>query len=166
MSSAGGPPRGHACWCWPEEACRKEAGCHGGRGVGPESNTAGCSRDGRGGSTVGGDHRCPRPRRVDGAGRPDRRVRRPGVRGDRVDERCPVRARPAGAGGLAGRDRRRAEGQGLAPLACKTDKIDAWVLAELSAGTWSRRSGCPPRRCARNGNGPGGGCTWCATAPR
>ena len=56
--------------------------------------------------------------------------------------------------------------KGLAPLACKTDKIDAWVLAELSAGTWCRRSGCPPRRCAPSGNGPAGGCTWSATAPR
>ena len=29
----GASPRGHACWCWPEEACRKEAGCHGARRV-------------------------------------------------------------------------------------------------------------------------------------
>ncbi len=28
---------------------------------------------------------------------------------------------------------RRAEGEGLAPLMCKTDKIDAWMLAELPA---------------------------------
>jgi transposase len=49
-----------------------------------------------------------------------------------VDERRPVRPRPARVCRLAGRDRRRAEGQGLAPLACKTDRIDAWVLAELS----------------------------------
>jgi hypothetical protein len=33
------------------------------------------------------------------------------------------------------------------------------------AGIWCPRSGCPPRRCARNGNAPGGG-TWCAIAPR
>jgi hypothetical protein len=32
--------------------------------------------------------------------------------------------------------------KGLAPLACKTDRIDAWVLAELSRRIWSRRSGC------------------------
>src|SRR5690242_8683532 len=37
--------------------------------------------------------------------------------------------------------------KGLAPLACKTDKIDSWVLAELSRGTWCRRSGCRLRRC-------------------
>src|ERR1035441_2483181 len=30
--------------------------------------------------------------------------------------------------------------KGLAPLACKTDKIDAWVLAELSRRTWCRPS--------------------------
>jgi transposase len=45
--------------------------------------------------------------------------------------------------------------KGLAPLA-----------AELSAGTWCRRSGCPPRRCAPSGSGPGGGCTWSGTGPR
>jgi transposase len=36
------------------------------------------------------------------------------------------------------------KGKGLAPLAGKTDRIDAWVLAERSAATWSPRSGCPP----------------------
>ena len=45
--------------------------------------------------------------------------------------RCPARARHARAGGLAGRDRRRAEGE-VAPLACKTDTIDSRVLALLS----------------------------------
>jgi transposase len=35
--------------------------------------------------------------------------------------------------------------KGLAPLACKTDKIDARVLAVLSDATWCRRSGCPIR---------------------
>jgi hypothetical protein len=34
------------------------------------------------------------------------------------------------------------------------------------AATWSRPSGCPPRRCAPNGNKPAGGCTWSGTAPR
>jgi transposase len=35
--------------------------------------------------------------------------------------------------------------KGLAPLACKTDRIDAWVLAEPHAASWCRRSGCPTR---------------------
>ena len=56
--------------------------------------------------------------------------------------------------------------KGLAPLACKTDKIDSWVLAELSRRDLARPSGCPPRRCAPNGNRLAGGCTWSATAPR
>ena len=57
---------------------------------------------------------------------------RAGAGGDRVDERRPLRARPARAGRLGRRDRRRGQKvKGLAPLACKTDKIDAWVLAEL-----------------------------------
>ena len=57
--------------------------------------------------------------------------------------------------------------KGLAPLACKTDRIDAWVLAELvaprpGAGDLATR----PRRCAPSASGPAGGCTWSATAPR
>ncbi len=53
-------------------------------------------------------------------------------RRDRVDERRALRARPARAGRLAGRDRRRAEGEGAGAAGCKTDRIDAWVLAELA----------------------------------
>ncbi len=56
--------------------------------------------------------------------------------------------------------------RGLAPLAAKTDKIDARVLAELPAGRWSRRSGCRRRRCAPSGSGPGSDCTWCAIGRR
>ena len=56
--------------------------------------------------------------------------------------------------------------KGLAPLACKTDKIDSWVLAELARRDLVPAIWLPARRCARSGNGPGGGCTWCATAPR
>src|SRR5512138_461696 len=67
------------------------------------------------------------------------------------------------------------EVKGLAPLACKTDRIDAWVLAELarrdlvpatpgywpsSRGvTWCRRSGRPTRACAPSGSALAGGCT-------
>ena len=52
--------------------------------------------------------------------------------GDRVDERRPVRPRPAGAAGWEVEIADAVKVKGLAPLACKTDKIDAWVLAELS----------------------------------
>jgi len=51
--------------------------------------------------------------------------------------------------------------KGLAPLAAKTDKIDARVLAELAVGTWSRRSGCPPRACEPSASEPASDCTWC-----
>ena len=54
--------------------------------------------------------------------------------------------------------------KGLAPLACKTDRIDAWVLAELARQISCRRSGCPIRACAPSESGRAGGCTWCATA--
>ena len=56
--------------------------------------------------------------------------------------------------------------KGLAPLACKTDRIDAWVLAELArAVSSSRRSGCPTRPCGRSGSGPASGSISSATAP-
>src|SRR3954462_349928 len=56
--------------------------------------------------------------------------------------------------------------KGLAPLAAKTDRIDAWVLAELSRRELVPAIWLPTRRCAPSGSGPAGGCTWCATAPR
>jgi hypothetical protein len=54
--------------------------------------------------------------------------------------------------------------KGLAPLACKTDRIDARVLAELSSGIWCRRSGCRRRSSAKSVSARGGGCTWSSTA--
>ena len=50
--------------------------------------------------------------------------------------------------------------KGLAPLACKTDRIDARVLAELAGVTWCRRSGSPTRSSAPSASGPA------AAAPR
>jgi len=56
--------------------------------------------------------------------------------------------------------------KGLAPLACKTDRIDAWVGSPSSrGGTWCRRSGCPTLRCEPSGSRRAGACIWCATAP-
>ena len=55
--------------------------------------------------------------------------------------------------------------KGLAPLACKTDRIDAWVLAELS-----RRDLVPAiwlpglRGRARSASVRAGGCIWSSTA--
>ena len=54
--------------------------------------------------------------------------------------------------------------KGLAPLACKTARIDAWVLAELAAMISCRRSGCPIRVYAPSASGCAGGCIWSATA--
>jgi transposase len=56
--------------------------------------------------------------------------------------------------------------KGLAPLACKTDKIDARVLAELSGVTWCPRSGCPTRASAASASWRASGCTWSAIARR
>jgi hypothetical protein len=52
------------------------------------------------------------------------------------------------------------------PLACKTDKIDAWVLAELSRRDLVPAIWLPAPGCVVTGSGPAGGCTWCGTAPR
>jgi transposase len=54
----------------------------------------------------------------------------------------------------------------LAPLAAKTDRIDARVLAELARMIWCRPSGCPTRRCVASASGPASGCTWSTTASR
>jgi transposase len=56
--------------------------------------------------------------------------------------------------------------KGLAPLACKTDRIDSQVLATLSQATWCRRSGCPIPASGRSVSSPGFGCTWSSTSRR
>jgi len=56
--------------------------------------------------------------------------------------------------------------KGLAPLACKTDRIDAWVLAELARRELVPAIWLPTPRCVPSGNGPASGCTWSATGPR
>ena len=56
--------------------------------------------------------------------------------------------------------------KGLAPLACKTDKIDARVLAELSWRVSFRRSGCPTRRFVASASWPATGCIWSGIARR
>ena len=57
--------------------------------------------------------------------------------------------------------------RGLAPLACKTDRIDAWVLGRARAG----RDLVPaiwlpdPLGPEPSASGPAGGCTSSATVP-
>ena len=53
--------------------------------------------------------------------------------------------------------------KGLAPLACKTDRIDAWVLAELSRRDLIPAIWLPTPRCGPIENGPGSGCIWFIT---
>ena len=53
--------------------------------------------------------------------------------------------------------------KGLAPLAAKTDKIDAHVLAELPAGTSCPRSGCPHQEFGQSASGPASDSIWSAT---
>ncbi|HZD37902.1 MAG TPA: hypothetical protein VE664_04605, partial [Actinomycetes bacterium] len=55
--------------------------------------------------------------------------------------------------------------KGLAPLACKTDRIDVWVLAELSRRDLVPAIWLPDPRSAAPGSGPGSHCTWCSIAP-
>ena len=60
------------------------------------------------------------------------RPRRAGGRGDRVDDRRPLRPRHPRVAGLGGRDRRRRQGQGPGAVGGEDDRIDARVLALLS----------------------------------
>ena len=54
--------------------------------------------------------------------------------------------------------------KGLAPLACKTDRIDAWVLAELARRDLVPAIWLPDHSYAPSASARVGGCTWCATA--
>ena len=54
--------------------------------------------------------------------------------------------------------------KGLAPLACKTDRIDAWCWLSWRAAISCRQSGCPTRRCAASASVRAGGCTWSGIA--
>ena len=56
--------------------------------------------------------------------------------------------------------------KGLAPLACKTDRIDAWVLAELSRRDLVPAIWLPDPSVRAERSGPASGCTSSATAAR
>jgi len=56
--------------------------------------------------------------------------------------------------------------KGLAPLACKTDRIDAWVLAELSRRDLVPEIWLPTPGVRAERERHGSGCTWSATGPR
>jgi len=55
---------------------------------------------------------------------------------------------------------------GLAPLACRTDRIDARVLADPSRRDLVLRSDCRPRRPAAHASERAGGSISCGTARR
>jgi transposase len=54
--------------------------------------------------------------------------------------------------------------KGLAPLACKTDRIDAWVLAELARRDLVPAIWLPDRASVPSASAHAGGCTSYATA--
>ena len=56
--------------------------------------------------------------------------------------------------------------KGLAPLAAKTDRIDAGSSPSSGAATSCPPSGCPIRRSGPSASGPASGSTSCATGPR
>ena len=56
--------------------------------------------------------------------------------------------------------------KGLAPLACKTDKIDSQVLATLSHRYLVPATGCLTRGSERSASSPGSGCIWSSTSRR
>jgi hypothetical protein len=52
-------------------------------------------------------------------------------------------------------------------LACKTERIDAWVLPRaVPPRPGPGDLAAHPRGCVPPGSGPGSGCTWSATGPR
>jgi transposase len=56
--------------------------------------------------------------------------------------------------------------KGLAPLACKTDKIDSMVLAVLSHRELVPAIWLPDPRVRDNASWPAFACTWCTTSRR
>ena len=48
----------------------------------------------------------------------------------------------------------------VAPLACKTDKVDARVWRSSAAATWSPSSGCRRSPTARCASACAAACTW------
>ena len=54
----------------------------------------------------------------------------------------------------------------VAPLACKTDKVDARVLAELCRRELVPELWVPSLRTASCASGCADGCTWCGCARR
>ncbi len=56
--------------------------------------------------------------------------------------------------------------KGLAPLACKTDKIDSMVLAVLSQRDLVPAIWLPDPRVASSASWPGSGCIWSSTSRR
>ena len=56
--------------------------------------------------------------------------------------------------------------KGLAPLACKTNRIDAWVLAELSRRDLVPAIWLPSFEQRQERDGHAGGCSWSVNAIR
>ena len=56
--------------------------------------------------------------------------------------------------------------KGLAPLACKTDKIDRACWPHCPHAISCPRSGCPTRASAASASWRAFACTWCVTARR
>ena len=130
--------RGSTCTCCDEDG-------------GPSTGDRGLARHGRAALACSTGRLRPEPvRRV-----------------DRVDERRPLRPRQPRVRGLGRRDRRcRRRSKGLAPLAAKTDKIDARVLAELARRDLVPAIWLPTRRSGPSASGRASGSTSSATGPR
>ena len=82
------------------------------------------------------------------------------VRHNQVDDRRPDGPRHGGGGGVAVEFADAQKVKVLAPLACKTDKIDSQVLAKNSQRDLVRRSGFPSPGFERSGSWPTFGFTW------
>jgi hypothetical protein len=103
---------------------------------------------------------------VCGPGRPPARARGRGARRDRVDERRPLRARPARAPrprrpDLRRRARQGADAAGLQDRQARRPRAGGAPRRGLVPEIWLRDPGA-----RADGERAVSGCTWCASAPR
>ena len=142
----------------PRERARGGPSSYVARWIGSQSQAAGLLPARRARASVSRSARR-RPTPMDCAGCARRVEERhgpdAGARGDRVDERRALRARQPRAAGLAGRDRRRAEGEGPGPAwPARPTGSTPGCWPSSPAATWCRRSGCPTRAARRARAGP------------